>query len=123
MQATLPLRFGGLGLRSALESSSAAFLGSCNASRDLVQRLLEAGSSRNVSTLDSMNLYTTESSLTLTLQGEIREKRFSVQLENHIDTDEPTIFYFTAKGTTVAAGCHSVSVSQGHEQCERQSNA
>ena len=49
MQATLPLRFGGLGLRSALESSSAAFLGSCNATRDLVQRLLEAGSSRNVS--------------------------------------------------------------------------
>ena len=54
MQATLPLRFGGLGLRIVLESSSAAFLGSCNATRDLVQRLLEAGSSRNVYTLDSI---------------------------------------------------------------------
>ena len=86
MQETLPLQLEGLGLQSALESSSPAFLESCNATRDLVQRLLEAGSSRNVSTLDSMNLYTTESSFsqTLTLPGKIRKrKRFSGQLENH----------------------------------------
>ena len=95
MQATLPLRFGNLGLRSASESSPAAFLGSCNATRDLVQRLLEAESSRNVSTWDSMNLCTTQSSFsqTLTLPGEIKEReRFSAQLENHIGTDEPAFF-------------------------------
>ena len=100
MQATLPLRFEGLGLQSALESSSAAFLSSCNATRELVQHLLEAESSKNVSTLDSMNLCTTESSFsqTLTLPGEIREReRFSVQLENHIDTDEPAFFILPQK--------------------------
>ena len=76
MQATLPVRFQGLGLRSALESSSATFLGSCNTTRDLVQHLLEPGSSRNVSTLDSMNLCTTQSyfSQTLTLPGAIMER-------------------------------------------------
>ena len=67
MQATLPLYFRGLGLRSALKSLSAAFLGSCNATRDRVQRLLEAGSSINVSTLDSMNLCTSQSSFSQTL--------------------------------------------------------
>ena len=67
------------------------YLGSYNATRDMVQRLLEAGSSRNVSTLDSMNLCTTQSSFaqTLSLQGELGKERFSVQLENHIGTDEP----------------------------------
>ena len=100
MQATLLLRFGGLGLRSALVSSSAAFLGSCNATRDLVQRLLEAGSSRNVSSLDSMKLCTTQSSFsqTPTLPGEIRERdRFSVQLKNHIGTDELGFFTSTQR--------------------------
>ena len=39
-QATLPTRLGGLGLREAHRSSSAAFVGSCNSSRTLSLRLL-----------------------------------------------------------------------------------
>ena len=39
-QATLPVRLGGLGLREASRSSSAAFVGSCNSSRQLSLRLL-----------------------------------------------------------------------------------
>ena len=39
-QATLSIRLGGLGLREACGSSSAAVLGSCNATRALSQRLM-----------------------------------------------------------------------------------
>ena len=39
-QASLPIRLGGLGLREASRSSSAAFIGSCNASRPVALRLL-----------------------------------------------------------------------------------
>ena len=39
-QATLPVRLGGLGLREASRSSSAAFVGSCNSSRQVSLRLL-----------------------------------------------------------------------------------
>jgi len=39
-QATLPFRFGGLGLRESVFSASAAFLGSCNSIRDLASTLL-----------------------------------------------------------------------------------
>ena len=39
-QATRPIRLGGLGLREASRSAPAAFLGSCNSSRDLTSRLL-----------------------------------------------------------------------------------
>ena len=39
-QATLPVRLGGLGLSEASRSSSAAFVGSCNSSRQLSLRLL-----------------------------------------------------------------------------------
>ena len=39
--ATLPVRLGGLGLREASRSSSAAFVGSCNSSRQLSLRLLK----------------------------------------------------------------------------------
>jgi len=39
-QAALPVRVGGLGLRSAVRSHAAAFLGSCNLSRDLITFLL-----------------------------------------------------------------------------------
>ena len=37
---TLSIRLGGLGLREACRSSSATFLGSCNATRALSQRLM-----------------------------------------------------------------------------------
>ena len=40
-QATLPIRFGGLGLRKACNSYSAAFIGSCNSTRDLSCQLLK----------------------------------------------------------------------------------
>ena len=40
LQATLPMRMGGLGLRQAATTSAAAFLGSCRASRELSTRLL-----------------------------------------------------------------------------------
>ena len=40
-QATLPIRFGGLGLREACNSYSAAFIGSCNSTRDLSCQLLK----------------------------------------------------------------------------------
>ena len=40
-QATLPIRLGGLGLRSAERSSTAAFIGSCNGTRLLSAQLLE----------------------------------------------------------------------------------
>ena len=86
MQATLPLRFGCLGLRSDLKSSSAAFLSSFNATSNLVQRLLKTGSYRNVSTMDSMNLCITQSSFsqTLTLPGEIqKEKDFTLTLKSY----------------------------------------
>ena len=39
-QATLPVRLGGLGLREASRSSSAASVGSCNSSRQLFLRFL-----------------------------------------------------------------------------------
>ena len=39
-QATLPFRLGGLGLRESVLSASAAFLGSCNSTRDLAPTLL-----------------------------------------------------------------------------------
>ena len=40
LQATLPIRLGGLGFRETLTSSSAAFLGSCHSSRQIIVRLL-----------------------------------------------------------------------------------
>ena len=40
IQATLPARLGGLGLREASCSAAAAFLGSCNSSRELIAQLL-----------------------------------------------------------------------------------
>ena len=40
-QATLPLQVGGLGLKEAVPTSSAAFLGSCNFSRNLVSFFLD----------------------------------------------------------------------------------
>ena len=40
LQSTLPKRLGGLGLREALGSSPAAFIGSCNLTRDLTSKLL-----------------------------------------------------------------------------------
>ena len=39
-QATLPTRLGGLGLREALPTSDAAFIGSCNSTRQLTCQLL-----------------------------------------------------------------------------------
>ena len=44
-QATLPTRLGGLGLREALSTSDAAFIGSCNSSRQLTCQLLANSSS------------------------------------------------------------------------------
>ena len=41
VQATLPCRIGGLGLRESRATQKAAFLGSCNFSRPLCHRLLE----------------------------------------------------------------------------------
>ena len=43
LQATLPIRLGGLGFRETLTSSSAAFLGSCHSSRQIIVRLLHQG--------------------------------------------------------------------------------
>ena len=43
LQATLPIRLGGLGLREACRSSPAAYLASCNHSRELASRLLAQG--------------------------------------------------------------------------------
>ena len=40
LQATLPIRLGGLGLQQACRSSVAAFIGSCNATRQLFEQLL-----------------------------------------------------------------------------------
>ena len=37
LQATLPIRLGGLGLREAVQSSPAAYVGSCNSTRKTVQ--------------------------------------------------------------------------------------
>ena len=44
LQATLPIKRGGLGLREAQRTSSIAFISSCNRSRDLVSRFLHATS-------------------------------------------------------------------------------
>ena len=43
LQATLPIRLGGLGFRETLTSSSAAFLGSCHSNRQIIVRLLHQG--------------------------------------------------------------------------------
>ena len=51
-QATLPVRFGGLGLREAARTSAAAFVGSCNSTRDLSCRLLGHTPISSVSTMD-----------------------------------------------------------------------
>ena len=40
LQATLPIRLGGLGLRQDCRSSVTAFIGSCNATRQLSEQLL-----------------------------------------------------------------------------------
>ena len=53
LQASLPIRFGSLGLREARISSSAAFLGSCHMTRQLTDRLLHGGT---VSSLQSSTL-------------------------------------------------------------------
>ena len=52
-QATLPIRLGGLGIREACRSHSAAFVGSCNAARVLSSRLLKHLFSSPVITLPS----------------------------------------------------------------------
>ncbi|XP_062511254.1 uncharacterized protein LOC134187153 [Corticium candelabrum] len=52
-QATLPLKVGGLGLKEAVPTSSAAFLGSCNFSRNLVSFFLDKEAS-NTTDLDDI---------------------------------------------------------------------
>ena len=52
MQASLPIRLEGLGLRSAQCSAAAAFVGSCNASHQLVNQLLGCSSKSLSSGLD-----------------------------------------------------------------------
>ena len=41
LQATLPIRLGGLGLREAVQSSQAPYVGSCNSTRKMVQDFLK----------------------------------------------------------------------------------
>ena len=53
MQASLPIRLGGLGLRSAQSSAAAAFVGSSNANRQLVNQLLSYSSKSLSSGLDN----------------------------------------------------------------------
>ena len=47
LQATLPVGTGGLGLREALTSSAAAFIGSCNTTQKLIQSLLRNAGNSN----------------------------------------------------------------------------
>ena len=52
LQATLPIRLGELGLREAVQSSPAAYVGSCNSSRKMVQDFLKkACNSLNIANL------------------------------------------------------------------------
>ena len=52
LQATLPIRLGGLGLREAVQSSPAAYIGSCNSTRKMVQDFLK----KACNSLDIANL-------------------------------------------------------------------
>ena len=56
MQASLPIHLGSLGLRSAQSSAVVAFVGSCNASRQLVNQLLGYSSKSLSSGLDDASL-------------------------------------------------------------------
>ena len=69
LQATLPVRLGGLGLRQALVSSPAAFLGSCNSTRQLANRLQNVGTV----SLSSSSITTGEDTANVTITSHLTD--------------------------------------------------
>ena len=53
LQATLPIRLGGIGLREAVQSSPAAYVGSCSSTSKMVQDFLK----KACNSLDIANLH------------------------------------------------------------------
>ncbi len=69
MQASLPIRLEGLGLHSAQSLAAAAFVGSCNASHQLVNQLLGYSSKSLSSELDDASSTSTVDMVEI--QGEV----------------------------------------------------
>ena len=72
MQASLSIRLGGLGLHSAQSSAVAAFVGSCNAIRQLVNQLLGYSSKSLSSGL--ADAFSTSTVDMVEVQGEVMMK-------------------------------------------------
>ncbi len=86
-QATLPVRLGGLGLREACRTAPAAFIGSCNSTRKLLNQLLEHGGATSfVDSSEHVNLASCDRNLIVAGELPTRENLRSV-LSQYEDID------------------------------------